>query len=107
MVRTASARASSSEAAKASRVDHVGADVAARHAGADEPARVEALPGERLVEAGDRLVAQQLPHGEQVERDLELLAIGPAGAGRDRAALVVVDDRGAAGAEVDAVDAAR
>ena len=105
-VRAASSRASSSATRERVAVDDVGPRVGAGHVVADEPARAELAARERLVEPGDRLVAEQVADGEQVERDLELELVGPLHAADDGAALVVAHDRGAAGADVDPVDAA-
>src|SRR5215207_8573146 len=87
-------------------VDDVGPRVGAGHVVADEPARGQLAPRQWLVEAGDGLEPEQVAHREQVERDLQLQLVGPLHAADDAAALVVAHDRGAAGADVDAVDAA-
>ena len=65
------------------------------------------VAAQRLVEAADRLEAEQLRQREQVEADLQARVLEPLGLRRRALALVVVDDRLAAvGADVDAVDAA-
>ena len=71
------------------------------------PARAAVVvAAQRLVEPADRLHAEQLRQGEQVEPDLQARLVEPLGLRRGALALVVVDDRLAAvGADVDAIDA--
>src|SRR5664279_2891840 len=81
-----------------------GADLTSGH---EHPPAPEIIAAQLLVEAGHRIQAGQLAHGDQIERHLETLIGRPAGHGpvtAGSAALVVTDERMAAAIDVDAVD---
>ena len=99
MPRTASSAASSTSCRRAS--NSVGREAVAcrRWRGRDRRRRAAGRAGagrraaERLVEAADRLEAEQLRQREHVEPDLQARVLEPLGLRRRALALVVVDDR--------------
>ncbi|HWI09375.1 MAG TPA: hypothetical protein VNT54_17890 [Solirubrobacteraceae bacterium] len=69
-----------------------------------EPAGALVAAADRLVQAADRVQAQHAARREHVQRDLVLALCAPACRLDRHPSLVVVDERGAAGPGVDAID---